>query len=155
MGYSKMIIDKIENIDLYTNIPNCAMDFIKSLTPHIQLGKYNLSDGIYVNVETYTPKSVCDARFESHKKFIDIQITLDSCEYIYVEDVQKLSQDIPYNKEKDITFYKDNIENSYKYKLNGTNFIMLYPHEAHAPQVAFDKSCDKVKKVVVKIPYDL
>jgi len=34
--------------------------------------------------------------------------------------------------------------------LDGTNFMMIYPHEAHAPQVV-SESISTVKKVVVKV----
>lgn len=145
-----MITDKLNNIDLYSEIPQVAKDFIKILTPDIEIGKVVLSDDIYANVETYITKFPSQGRFEAHDKYTDIQILLKGEEYIYVEDRSKLNVDIPYNKEKDITFYKDDIQKSGRVKLDGSNFALLYPCEAHAPQIAAGKKM-QVKKVVVKV----
>ena len=70
-----MIIDKIENLSIYKNIPDIARDFILSLkkgTP--SLGKHVLSESIYANVETYETKLLENGKFEAHKDFIDVQI---------------------------------------------------------------------------------
>ena len=49
-----MITDKLENIDIYSNIPKVAKDFIKKLNIDIKSGRIVLSDDIYANIETYT-----------------------------------------------------------------------------------------------------
>lgn len=145
-----MITDKLENIDIYYNIPISAKDFIKSLTKDAELGRLNLSDDIYVNIETYKTKMPADAKFEAHNKYIDIQILLMGNELISYTDKSILTVKTPYNEEKDITFYSE-VVNDYSYiRLDGSNFVMLFPHEAHAPQIC-DKIPSDVKKVVVKI----
>lgn len=145
-----MITDKIENIDIYSNIPDIAKDFIKHLTKDAKLGRVNLSDNIYVNIETYKTKIPADAQFESHNKYIDIQILLKGSELISYTDKAVLTVKTSYNDEKDIAFYSQPV-NYYPYiKLDGSNFLMLFPHEAHAPQIC-DKNPSEVKKIVVKI----
>lgn len=146
-----MILDKIENIDIYTNINSEIRDFIKDLSGDITLGRYELSNGAYVNVETYTTKTEAQGKFESHKNFIDIQLLLEGEEIIYFEDIEYLTSKTGYNIEKDIIFYDENISNGLKYKLDGTNFAIIYPHEGHAPQICFNQN-RQVKKVVVKVP---
>ena len=145
-----MITDKLENIDIYSDIPNIVKDFIKNLTKDAELGRLNLSDDIYVNIETYKTKMPADAKFEAHNKYIDIQILLMGNELISYTDKSILTVKTPYNEEKDITFYSE-VVNDYSYiRLDGSNFVMLFPHEAHAPQIC-DKIPSDVKKVVVKI----
>ncbi len=145
-----MITDKLENIDIYCNIPNSAKDFIKCLTKSAKLGRVNLSNDIYVNIETYKTKMPADAQFEAHNKYIDIQIILKGNELISYTDKSILTVKTHYNEEKDITFYSEAV-NDYPYiKLDGSNFVMLFPHEAHAPQIC-DESPSEVKKVVIKI----
>ncbi len=145
-----MIIDKIENISMYKNIPNNVVEFISSLNKDIQLGKHILSDDVYVNVEEYATKSVDIGKFESHKDYIDIQILLSGEEKIYITSKAPLTVLEPYNPTRDIEFYSEDIT-SYPYvTLDGTNFVMLFPHEAHAPQIAL-KNPQKVLKVVAKI----
>lgn len=146
-----MIIDKIENIHLYKNIPQQVIDFVKSIDKNSPLGKQALSDDIYVNIEQYVTKTLENAKFEAHDKYIDIQILLSGEEYIYITDRAPLVELIPYNSEKDIVFYSNPVNEFPKIKLDSTNFVMIFPHEAHAPQVSIDNHSDKVLKTVVKI----
>ncbi len=146
-----MIIDKLENISLYKNIPQQAALFIKNLSNDIAYGRQELTDTDYANIETYTTKSLNNAKFEAHKNYIDIQILLSGKEDIYYRDVSGMIEFEPYNENKDIVFFKENLEGNNYVTLDSTNFVMIFPHEAHAPQVAYENSPQQVKKVVVKI----
>lgn len=146
-----MIIDKIENTKLYTQIPDCVCEFLKTLSKDTPCGRYNLSDTDYVNIEEYPTKTISDAKFETHDKYIDIQLLLSGKERIYLDSRDGLKEANPYNPEKDITFYTDDINFSDYVTLDGTNFVMIYPHEAHAPQVSNDNIPHNVKKVVFKL----
>lgn len=146
-----MIIDKIENTKLYTQIPDYVCEFLKTLSKDTPCGRYNLSDTDYVNIEEYLTKTISDAKFETHDKYIDIQLLLSGKERIYLDSRDGLKEANPYNLEKDITFYTDDINFSDYVTLDGTNFVMIYPHEAHAPQVSNDNIPHNVKKVVFKL----
>lgn len=147
-----MIIDKIENISIYKNIPEIARDFILSLKKGIpSLGKHVLSESIYANVETYETKLLENSKFEAHKEYIDVQILLKGHEQIFIAPQNRLTMSEPYDAKRDIEFYSDNIRSFQSIKLDGTNFVMLFPHEAHAPQVSIDEKLENVLKVVVKI----
>ncbi len=146
-----MIYDKLTNIGLYATIPEDVRDFIVNLSPDIKLGRVELSNGNYANVEQYTTKPINEAKFESHKNYIDIQILLSGNERIFVTDSSDLSVLTPYNSERDIIFYSDEVKDYPFVALNGTNFVVLPPGEAHAPQVSSGDICEEVLKVVVKI----
>lgn len=147
-----MIVDKIENLKLYKEIPSSVVQFISQLNiDNIELGKYILSDGIYVNIEEYETKAIEDAKFESHDKYIDIQLLLFGTESIYYTSREDLSILNSYDTTRDITFYADNVEKYPSITLDGSNFMMIFPHEAHAPQVSINNSSQKVLKVVAKI----
>ena len=49
-----------------------AYDFILNKAEGAVVGKYPLEDGAYVSVQEYTTKARRDAKYEAHKKFIDI-----------------------------------------------------------------------------------
>jgi YhcH/YjgK/YiaL family protein len=146
-----MITDKIENVNLYSEIPEYAKEFITKLSKDIKLGKYYLEQNDFANIETYSTKNYEDAKFEIHKKYIDIQLLISGKEQIYIKHKNDISEEPEYNEEKDIAFYAEPLNNSDFVTLNGTNFVMIFPHEAHAPQVAIDNISNKVKKVVLKI----
>ena len=145
-----MIIDNLENISMYRIIPDHVIKFIKSLKVDTNTGKVQLLDNDYANIEIYNTKIIEDAKFEAHNNYIDIQILLEGRERIYYTSVDKLDIDIPYDSDKDIKFFKNSVNNNDFITLNGRNFVMIFPHEAHAPQVA-DSNIQEVKKVVVKV----
>ncbi|MGN0030839.1 MAG: YhcH/YjgK/YiaL family protein [Candidatus Gastranaerophilaceae bacterium] len=146
-----MITDKLENISLYKNIPDEAIRFIKGLNANTEEKRYEISENCYANVESYTTKDEDIAKFEAHKNYIDIQILLSGTENIYYTDKNTLSVAIPYNEEKDIEFYSNSIKPYNFLTLDGLNFAMIFPHEAHAPQVKQSSTHQKVKKAVIKI----
>ena len=115
------------------------------------LGRQVLKDENYVNVEQYEPKDITTARFESHRKYIDIQMLLAGKERVYINNLKNVKESLGYNSEKDIEFYNDNITKSDFVTLDGSNFVLIYPWEAHAPQISVDKISSTVKKVVFKL----
>lgn len=144
-----MIVDKLENVILYSQIPDYVKDFVLKLNCDCKSGRYNLLDSDYANIETYNTKLREVAKYETHDKYIDIQILLKGSERIYIKSRNNLTKLDEYNEEKDITFYSDSVDSDFV-TLDSSNFVMIYPHEAHAPQVAVNESIE-VKKVVVKI----
>lgn len=151
LGFN-MIVDKIENLKLYKEIPSEVVQFISNLDiRNIKLGKHILSDSIYVNIEEYNTKDIEVASFESHDKYIDIQLLLFGAENIYYTSKENLNIKTPYDTNRDIAFYSDSVKEYPFIKLDGTNFMMIFPHEAHAPQVSINSSTQKVLKVVAKI----
>ena len=141
-----MIFDKIENLDLY-NIPKDAVDFIKNLKPDFPLGRYFISEKIYANVEEYSTKSHVECFFEAHKNYIDIQLLLKGAERIDTVFSEGLRVKEEYNPQRDIEFFFDDKRDVQSIKLEPGVFTVLYPHEAHKPQMNF-RGCENVKKVV-------
>jgi len=145
-----MITDKIKNIDLYTNIPLEIREYIKTLTNLASVGRHELSAGNYINLESYQTKPLNKAKYEAHQKYADIQLLISGKEKIYYKDKEHLTTDIEYNSEKDIEFFKEDVNGNF-IELDGTNFVVLYPHEAHAPQVSVDNDKQTVFKAVAKV----
>ena len=146
-----MIIDKISNLNLYDEIPKEVKDFILNCTKNIDQGRVYLSENIYANVDIYTTKKLSEIKFEAHQKYIDIQLLLYGKENIYVTDKSVLTVKSEYNEESDCAFYQENPSEYSKLILDASNFVMLYPHEAHAPQASVNNIPTEVKKIVVKI----
>ena len=145
-----MITDNLKNIDLYSNIPEDAKEFIRNLSSDIAQGKHNLANDNYANVESYCTKSLACAKYEAHEKYIDIQILLEGREKIYYCEKDILTFDTQYDSQKDIAFYKETVKGNFV-ELDGSNFVMLFPHEAHAPQVQANNISENVLKAVLKI----
>ncbi len=146
-----MIYDKIENIDKYAEIPEFAIKFIEGLSENIATGRYELGGENYANIECYTTKSHDICKPEAHKKYIDIQLLLSGHELLQFTGVEGLKISEEYDENRDIMFFKKP-----EYPLNTVMlvkgvFALLYPNEAHQPQMNFNGVSEQVKKVVVKI----
>ena len=147
-----MITDKIINLNKYLKLPYEVSDFVNCFSSEIKTGKYEFGNGYYANVEEYTTKPIHVGKFESHKKYTDIQILLNGHENIYYTSIQNLNIFVPYDENNDITFYSDSVSDKPFVQLDGTNFAIFEPQDAHAPQIKSDFDGEKVLKVVIKVP---
>lgn len=146
-----MVIDRLENIEKYTPLHPLfeqVVEFLKSHDLHaLEIGKTELKGkDLLVNVAQTSPKEKENAKLETHKDYIDIQIPLSGTEimgYTAAEDC--LPADAPYNAAKDITFF-DGLAESYVEVKPGM-FAIFFPQDGHAPGI----TPVGVKKVIVKV----
>ena len=144
-------------MDKYASIKELTLggyDFVnKALQNGVENGKYPLEDGAYAVVSEYETKSVEDAKFEAHKKFIDVQLILSGREVIGVMPTERMRLGNcigEYNPEKDVELYRECGDYDAKL-LEAGDFLILYPEDGHMPGVHADGPCD-MKKIVLKIP---
>ena len=148
-----MIFGRFEDIDLFGGFGGRlqqAIDFVSGLTTDSKNGKYELdSDRVFAEINSYQSRSVEDALFESHRKYIDIQVVLNGCEYIGVYRGQQPEIVELYSPEKDVQFYKH--PNKYSQILmEPGSFLILFPEDYHYPG-CYVESPEQVKKLVVKV----
>ena len=149
-----MIFDTINNIKKYPQISEEIADFILGLSSTIQLGRIVLSeDGLtYANVDEYITKEHSACKLEAHRKYVDIQLLLEGIEELDYIGLQGLEIQQEYDVTRDVMFFQPTEKVLNKVVLDAGKFVLLYPHEAHQPQMAYKNTPSKVKKVVVKIP---
>ncbi|AOR38206.1 hypothetical protein BHV42_02895 [Candidatus Melainabacteria bacterium MEL.A1] len=147
-----MIIDKIENIEKYSQIPISVIKFIKNLTPETPVGHYELENEIFANIDEYTTKLFENCKFEAHKKYIDIQILTTGTEQLDYINIEGLAVSEEYDQNRDVMFFENPTTVPDSVILGNNKFAFIYPHEAHKPQMAINNIQTDVKKVVVKIP---
>jgi len=153
-----MIKDSLDNAQIYYNLSEnlkAGFEWLKSIDLNtIEQGKYYIDgDKIYANIQEYQTKT--DAKYEAHRKYIDIQYVIKGNELVGVADRQyctENSSDItPYDKDSDIEFFDCSINNKWQ-TLNSGEFLVLFPSDAHKPSISPDKSLNNtVKKAVVKV----
>lgn len=144
-----MVIDKLVNFKNYVTLNplfSQAYDFIESTDlNNLDLGKFVLKENdIMINCELVYPKTKQEAKFETHNKFIDIQIPLTASEIIGYSPRADLLEE-PYDAKKDITFYNGAIQQYIT--VHPGMFAIFFPDDAHAPGI----SSIGLKKVVIKI----
>lgn len=150
-----MIKDNLLNAKIYYNLSQNIQEGLQWL---VNTDLKNLSDGryevdgekIFASIQTYETKE--DAKYEAHRKYIDIQYLVSGTEQIGVTDIKNCNTCIEYNLEKDIEFFDMNKDELF-IKLESCDFLILYPHDAHKPSISVNKEKSLVKKVVVKVLY--
>ena len=123
-----------------------AIDFLKSHDLHsLEIGKTELKGkDLLVNVAQTNPKEKENAKLETHKDYIDIQIPLSGTEIMgYTAAQDCLPAVAPYNAENDITFFEGPAED-YNAVKPGI-FAILFPPSGHAPGIT---PCG-VEKIIV------
>ena len=134
-----MVIDKLENIEKYASLNPLfaqAVEFLKSHDLNaLELGKTELKGkDLLVNVTETKPKTKEQARLETHRDFIDIQIPLSGTEIMgYTPACDCQPADAPYNEEKDVAFFRGQAQ-SY-FQIETGMFALFFPQDAHAPGI--------------------
>lgn len=127
-----------------------AYDFLLNQAATAEVGKYDLENGAYVSVQEYETKARADTKYESHKKFIDIQMILKGQELIAVSPISKMEASDEYNPVKDVVHYKHN-DQCTDFLLESGDFLILNPEDVHMPGVCVNQKSN-VRKLVFKIP---
>lgn len=150
-----MVVDKIENCALYYGLHKKmeqAFAFIKkAVEENLPVGKYEL-DGkdLFVNVQEYDTKEDGAAKYEAHRKYIDIQYIAKGAEACEVVDIAKTTPITEYNEEKDVQFFATT-QKTWKGVWAEHEYGIFMPNDVHRPALRVDNVAAPVKKILVKI----
>lgn len=147
-----MLYDKIENIGRYMGLSpqlDEGLRFLQELDPNIAQGRHELGEN-YANVDVYVTKEVNEAGFEAHRKYIDIQYLIEGEERVLVRHLGNMECTIPYDGDRDVAFFRHDEDRAAEVTLGRGSFVVLFPEDAHEPQLCLTAP-QQVKKVVVKV----
>ena len=132
-----------------------AYEFLSKLKDETPAeGRYDLADGVFVNIQSYKTCERSTRQFEAHRDYIDLQYIISGREIIVVEDTEVLRKHGTAKEyTPDIEFFFDHGAGK-AYTLNPGDYLILRPQDAHMPCVCVDKPEEAVK-AVVKIPVAL
>lgn len=146
-----MVVDTLENLDKYASLNPLFAQAIEFLKSHdlqsMEIGKTELKGkDLLVNIAQTQPKAKEEAKLETHREFIDIQMPLSGVEVIgYTAATDCVPADAPYSVENDIAFFEGLAETYITVKPG--MFAIFFPQDGHAPGI----TPDGVKKVIVKV----
>ena len=135
-----MVVDTLENLEKYASLNPLFAQAIEFLKSHdfqtMEIGKTELKGkDLLVNIAQTKPKTKEEAKLETHRDFIDIQIPLSGTEIMgYTAAKDCIPADAPYNAETYIT-------------VKPGMFAIFFPQDGHAPGI----TPEGVKKVIVKV----
>ena len=144
--------DKIEQSNFSVLEKKCkeAISYMSKLDREkLSLGKHKVTEDFFYNVQEYVTNGNIEKPYESHRKYIDIQLLLEGEEMLQVTDINRLVVSNPYNEEKDCIFYYAS-ENASGTILRPGSIMILYPKDAHRSFITNDHS-SKVRKIVGKL----
>lgn len=128
-----------------------AIEFINSHDLFaLPLGKTFIDgENLYVNVVNVELKSASKAKFEAHKRYIDIQIPLSASESYGVKNLSECEYPIgEFNDDDDYILFEDKIENV-EIRQPG-EMIVFTPDDAHAPLIGEGLIRKAIFKVRIK-----
>lgn len=147
-----MIKDRLENAQTYYPISKLLQKGFEWLESqdlaNIEPKKYVIDgDAVWANVQEYETKD--DAKYETHRKYIDIQYMIRGQEFVGVSDKSNCITCEKYDAETDLEFLDIKTGEEYQV-LNEGEFLVFFPNDAHKPSINPNEKL-KVKKVVVKV----
>ena len=148
-----MIVDKLENIETYKGISEdiyAGLLFIANAKPTIELGKYPINKNVKAIVSEYKTIENFERGFEAHKHVIDIQYPIIGLERIKWSPIVEMEINIPYEEEKDRTFYKKPHKQEAQIDIGNGLFAIMFPQDGHSPQHYVDKP-EFIKKITIKV----
>jgi YhcH/YjgK/YiaL family protein len=146
-----MIIDRISNAHLYEHLSpriKRAFEYLRrtdlaSFSP----GRYAIDgDRLYVMVSQYETKPKPQGVWESHRRYIDLQVVVQGTEQIGYSHVSCLTPGA-YESERDFVALAGDGD---FLTLTAGAFMLLYPEDGHMPGIAIGAP-SPIKKAVFKI----
>lgn len=149
-----MIQDTLANSACYEALnPRFAKAFayLRSVDGTQALGRHDLEgDACFALVQTYETKPLEKAKFEAHRKYIDVQFIYSGRETILWAPLAAMKEEtLAYSEEKEAALWKL-VPEVTPLHMSAGHFAILYPQDAHAPCIEWDRP-EQVFKVVVKV----
>ena len=153
-----MIVDRMDRWQCYPIGPvwKRVFDFLLGLEPGAEEKRYTLQgEDVFAFIDSYVTLARSGTKPEAHRKYADIQTLLWGTERMEWFPVDSLDVDVPYDESKDAGEYKLPEREAAGIDLRPGTFALLFPHDAHLPQLSVADTPERVKKVVVKINVQL
>lgn len=151
-----MIYDHIKNVGLYKGLSvalDTALDLIAGAKLPMENGTTILEHGVKAVVSEYVTKEVNPKGYEAHIRYADVQFLLDGMEFIRCCPLEFLDPSTDYDEASDCRFYAERPGSGCALRLGAGYFAVVFPDDAHIPQLAIDTPAP-VKKIVLKVPMD-
>jgi len=113
--------------------------------------KTDLGGGVFAIEQVYETKLRAAGFFESHQKYIDVQVVVEGEEAMELADVARMTVLEPYLPERDLIVYSDEPQASILRVLAG-EVAVFHPADVHMPSLQVASTPMLVRKAVVKIP---
>ena len=149
-----MVLDTLPNAARYESLNSRfakAFAFLRTVDGTQELGRHDLDgDHCFALVQTYESKPIEKAKFEAHRKYIDVQFIQSGRETILWAPLDTMKEEMmAYSDEKDAALWKLTADTTPLHVRAG-HFAILWPEDAHAPCIEWERP-EQIFKVVIKV----
>lgn len=148
-----MVVDRLKNIDIYKGLsPDiyAGLKFLKDASPEIEVGTYPINENVKAIVSEYETVADFSRGYEAHQHVVDIQYPIIGLERVKWSPIEGMNVNIPYDVEKDRTFYKDPLSQGTHVDIGEGIFAIMFPGDGHGPQHYINKP-ELIKKITIKV----
>ncbi|HOW42357.1 MAG TPA: YhcH/YjgK/YiaL family protein [Candidatus Omnitrophota bacterium] len=122
--------------------------FFDGKPPGFTAGTAIAGKKLYAAHQVYATRPLSRARFEAHRRYVDLQVVWRGQERILVAALDGLTVVEPYDAGKDIVFFA--LRPASSLIMRPGMVAVLYPSDAHAPCISYENR-RIVAKTVVKV----
>lgn len=154
------INDKLQNSSLTKDIQFCIDYAEKNREKILSLenGSYDVDyNGIKMNVGKYFTKKENDKFWESHKRYLDVQIMIDGSERVAFNDIHNMEEK-SFDPERDLVILEGN--KLFDIVIENGDVLVFFPNDVHKPELDIldsenEEECENKKKIVTKVVFKI
>lgn len=147
-----MIIGKKEDLSKYAAVLPNLENGLKACenADKLPVGRYEFEGG-YFTIQQGKTKSLAEGTYESHRRYIDVQIILEGQEEIAWQSLDNLESCTEYDEASDKQRYTG--EHSHHMLITEGMFWVAFPEDGHQALGHLDHE-HEYKKIVLKLPVE-
>ena len=154
------INDKLQNSSLAKDIQFCIDYAEKNREKILSLenGSYDIGyNGIKMNVGKYFTKKENDKFWESHKRYLDVQIMIDGSERVAFNDIRNMEEK-SFDPERDLVILEGN--KLFDIVIENGDVLVFFLNDVHKPELDIldsenEEECEIKKKIVTKVVFKI
>lgn len=115
-------------------------------------GRIDLGGGLFALEQAYDAKPRSAGFFESHRRYIDLQVVVAGVEAMEVADISRLRVTGEFDAERDLVVYATDVADISRLVVAAGDAAVFFPEDGHMPSLRIEGRPALVRKTVVKLP---
>lgn len=149
--------NEIQNKSLAKDIQFCIEFAKKNENKILSLvnGSYDVGyNNIKMNLGKYFTKSENEKFWESHKKYLDVQIMINGTEKVAINDIRDMEVK-SFDEEKDLTILEG--DKAFDIIMKTGDVLVFFPNDVHKPELNVSENDDSgnIRKIVTKVVFKI
>jgi len=113
--------------------------------------RVELPGGSFALEQVYEARRRPDGFFESHRRYIDVQVIVEGEELMEVVELSRATVSEPYVEERDFIKYAD-LAGASVLRVRAGEAAIFFPVDVHMPALRVPDGSAMVRKTVIKVP---